>query len=420
MGKLAKSYFDTMFTTSNPTGLDEILTGLLPTVIADMNNSLNKPYNAEEVLKALHQMAPFVAPGPDVFDSQSAFLSGRLITDNVLVAFETLHFLKRKTQGKDEYMALKLDMSKAYDRVEWDFLERAMLHLGLARSYVATIMSCIKSVSYSVLLNGVLGRTIKPSRGLRQGDPLSPYLFLICAMGLQGLLHKAESNGAIRGVSICRNGPRVSHLFFDDDSVLFYRAKESECQVFSEVARLLRDFLEAHDDAPVIVQNLVRPKWSTPAQPRYKANFNGVLFKSTDLACLGMIIRDTNGTVIGALSARVPLPQSVAMVEALACRRAVQFVVEIGLHEVIFEGDAAIIINAISNGSANQSLYGHIVDVILAQASLLYFFEFCFVPCSCITVADALAKCAKVGSELQVWLEDCPEDIAPLVLGDAS
>ena len=70
---------------------------------------------------------------------------------------------------------------------------------------------------------------INPTRGLHQGDPLSPYMFLLCAIGLQGLLHKAESNGAIRGVSICRNRPRVSHLFFTDDSVLFCQAKQTEC-----------------------------------------------------------------------------------------------------------------------------------------------------------------------------------------------
>ena len=165
-----------------------------------------------------------------VFESQSAFLSGRLISDNVLVAFETLHYLKRKTQGKLGFMALKLDMSKAYDRVEWVFLEKIMKKLGFSEKLVTLIMSCLTSVSYAVLLNGQPVGNIKPTRGLRQGNPLSPYLFLLCAMGLQGLLKKAETNGDIRGVSICKNGPRVSHLFFVDDSVLFCRAKEEECQ----------------------------------------------------------------------------------------------------------------------------------------------------------------------------------------------
>ena len=87
---------------------------------------------------------------------------------------------------------------------------------------------------------------------------------------------------------------------------------------------------------------------------------------------------------------------------------------------MIFEGDAAVVINAISKGLANQSLYGHIVDDVLGQASLLHFSDFCYVPCSCNSVANALAKRAKAGPELQVWLEDCPEDITPLVLGDVS
>ena len=68
-----------------------------------------------------------------ILESQSAFLSGRLISNNVLVAFETLHYLKRKTNGKVGQMALKLDMSQVYDRVEWEFLERAMRHLGLGK-----------------------------------------------------------------------------------------------------------------------------------------------------------------------------------------------------------------------------------------------------------------------------------------------
>ena len=100
---------------------------------------------------------------------------------------------------------------------------------------VTTIMSCIRSVSYSVLFNGAPVGNIKLSRGLRYGDPLSLYLFLLCAIGLQGLLHTVESEGLIRGVSICCNGPRVSHLFFADDSVLFCRAKEFECQVILDI-----------------------------------------------------------------------------------------------------------------------------------------------------------------------------------------
>ena len=132
-------------------------------------------------------------------------------------------------------MALKLDMSKAYDRVEWEFLERVMKHLRLGVRMVSLIMSCISSVSYSVLLNVQPVGNIKPSCGLRQGDPLSPYLFLICAMGLQSLLTKAEVKGHIRGVAICRNGPKISHLFFADDSVLFCSAKEAECQKILDI-----------------------------------------------------------------------------------------------------------------------------------------------------------------------------------------
>ena len=90
-------------------------------------------------------------------------------------------------------------------------------------------MACIKSVSYSILLNGQPHGHIIPERGLRQGDPLSPYLFLLVTEGLHSLFTKAEVDGVIRGVSLCANGPRISHLLFADDSLVFYRASISEC-----------------------------------------------------------------------------------------------------------------------------------------------------------------------------------------------
>ena len=139
----------------------------------------------------------------------------------MLVAFETLHYVKRKTQGKVGLMVLKLDMSKAYDRVEWAFLERVMHQLGLEERLIKIIMSCVQYVSYSILLNGQHVGNIHLGRGLHQGDPLSPYLFLLCAMGLQYLIQKGEVSGDIKGVSICCNGPIIFYLFFADDSVLF-------------------------------------------------------------------------------------------------------------------------------------------------------------------------------------------------------
>ena len=105
----------------------------------------------------------------------------------------------------------------------------------------------MKMVSYSILLNGQPVGSIKPLRGLRQGDLLSPYIFLLCALGLQSLLQKAKANDDIRGVAICRNGPWVSHLFFADDSALFCRTAEAECQrildVLAVYERVLRQKL---------------------------------------------------------------------------------------------------------------------------------------------------------------------------------
>lgn len=111
-------------------------------------------------------------------------------------------------------MALKLDMSKTYDRVEWVFFIKIMEKMGFHSRWIQLITKCISTISYSILVNEEAKGNIKPSRGVRQGDPLSPYLFLIVSKGLTSLIHQATHVDRIWGFSLCKNGLKITQLFF--------------------------------------------------------------------------------------------------------------------------------------------------------------------------------------------------------------
>ena len=133
-------------------------------------------------------------------------------------------------------------MHKAYDRVEWIFLRGILLRLGFDSDWVDLIMACVTSVRYQVCLNHEFSDYIYPSRGLRQGDPLSPYLFLLCAEGLTSLLRHEEREGNLLGIKVCRDAPAVSHLLFADDSLILMRA---DAQNASSLRRALDDYCAA-------------------------------------------------------------------------------------------------------------------------------------------------------------------------------
>lgn len=170
--------------------------------------------------------------------TQSAFLLGHLITGNILIAHEIQHCLKAKRTRKMGLMALKLDMSKAYDHVEWVFLEKIMVKMGFSTRWISLISMCIRSVTYSILLNGQHHRLISPQRGLRQGDLLSPCLFLLITEGLHRFLKKVEDEDSLRGVSLCLASPCISHLLFVDDRLIFYKAYTSDCQKIQSILQI--------------------------------------------------------------------------------------------------------------------------------------------------------------------------------------
>ncbi|XP_062021002.1 uncharacterized protein LOC133737477 [Rosa rugosa] len=162
---------------------------------------------------------------------QSAYVPGRLISDNTLVATEVAHFMYKLRRQEEGFFSLKLDISKAYDRLEWDFLRAMLTKLGFHEQWITIIMKCVASVQYSILVNGQPSKAITPTRGIRQGDPLSPYLFILCAEGLSALISKAVESSHLQGLKMCPEAPTLHHLFFADDSLIFGAASESECHV---------------------------------------------------------------------------------------------------------------------------------------------------------------------------------------------
>ena len=134
---------------------------------------------------------------------QGGFIPGRGTPDNIIVAQEVLHFMK-KTKSKKGTLAFKIDLEKAYDRVDWGFLKQTLVSFGFPPPTVNLIMRCVTASSLSILWNGDRLNSFTPSRGLRQGDPISPYLFVLCMERLSCSINQQVDKGVWKPVAVSR------------------------------------------------------------------------------------------------------------------------------------------------------------------------------------------------------------------------
>ncbi|KAK2660142.1 hypothetical protein Ddye_006675 [Dipteronia dyeriana] len=165
-----------------------------------------------------------------------AFIQNHQLVDGFVIAEEVIHSWRRETEGG---LTVKIDFEKAYDCVDFDFLDAMMEGMGFGLRWRQWIQWCISSSNMAVLVNGSSTLLFAIERGLRQGDPLSPFLFNLVIKGLSHLLIKATDLGLLQGVRFGNNGLHLRHLQFADDTIYFIKPK---LDYLLHLKRILRCF----------------------------------------------------------------------------------------------------------------------------------------------------------------------------------
>ena len=167
---------------------------------------------------------------------QATFVPGRKGLDNAIIVQELIHTMSKK-KGRTSVMAIKLDLEKAYDRLEWSFIKDTLKLFNFPDKLISLIMSCVTTTSISTLFNwggGALD-AFQPSRQLRQGDPLLPYLFMLCMEVLGALIEGKCREKLWNPIKASQGGPTFSHVFFANDLMLFTKPDRKNCVSIKEV-----------------------------------------------------------------------------------------------------------------------------------------------------------------------------------------
>ncbi|XP_026396377.1 uncharacterized protein LOC113291010 [Papaver somniferum] len=229
-------HFKIISTTNNPV-IDDNFYSIIPSIItAEQNVTLTRIPSSEDIFSTLKSMENWSSSGQEGFQADfykslwetvgedvcnvAAYVSGRLISDNTVLAQEIIHSMKKKS-GDNRWMAPKLDMSKAFDRLECPFFIEVLSYFGFNDDFCDLVQQCINITQLSVMLNGSPCEAFTPTRGIMQGDPLSPYLFILAMEFLSGQLIEAQQDSRIKGIKVVSLAPAINHLLFADDCLIF-------------------------------------------------------------------------------------------------------------------------------------------------------------------------------------------------------
>ncbi|XP_024038358.1 uncharacterized protein LOC112097385 [Citrus clementina] len=193
-------------------------------------------FSGKQLLRELNQTLLVLIPKTNNPNSLKLFRSISLCTVvyKTTTKLEIIHSMKNK-RGKTGQMAIKVDLEKAYDHLSYDFIHETLGVIGLQKDLIRIIMECITTISVQLLWNDELTESFIPSRGIRKGDPLSPYIFVMCIERLSHGINQAVQNGCWKPIRLTRGGIPITHLIFTNDLLLLVKASVDQAHVINEV-----------------------------------------------------------------------------------------------------------------------------------------------------------------------------------------